>query len=70
VVCEFDSSDEFTIFTREHAGPVLQKMLAGETNERREEIFKAISKAAEKYTDRTTGNVRFENEAILIDGRK
>ena len=45
-------------------------MLAGETNERRGEIFKAISKAAEKYTDRTTGNVRFENEAILIVGRK
>lgn len=70
VVFEFDSSDEFTTFTREHAGPVLQKMLAGETNERRGEIFKAISKAAEKYTDRTTGNVRFENEAILIVGRK
>jgi enediyne biosynthesis protein CalE5 len=70
VVYEFESSDEFTTFTIEHAGHVLQKMLAAETNERRGEIFKAISKAAEKYADRTTGNVRFENEAILIVGRK
>jgi enediyne biosynthesis protein CalE5 len=70
VVFEFDSSDEFTTFTFEHAGPVLQKMLGGETNKRRGEILKAISKAADKYADRTTGNVRFENEAILIVGRK
>jgi len=70
VVYEFDSSDQFTTFTSEHAGPVLQKMLAAETNERRAEILKAISKAAEKYADKITGNVRFENEAILIVGRK
>ena len=70
VVYEFDSSDQFTTFTSEHAGPVLQKMLAAETNERRVEILKAVSKAAEKYADRITGNVRFENEAILIVGRK
>ena len=30
----------------------------------------AISKAAEKYADNTTGKVRMENEAILIVGRK
>jgi len=70
VVYEFDSSDQFTTFTSEHAGPVLQKMLAAETNERRVEILKAVSKAAEKYADRITGNVRFENETILIVGRK
>jgi len=44
-------------------------MLAGETNERREKIVKAISKASEKYAD-STGKVRFENEAILIVGKK
>lgn len=70
MVFEFESSDEFTTFTIEHAGPVLQKMLASEPNKRRGEIMRAISKAAEKYADRTTGNVRFENEAILIVGRK
>ena len=70
VVFDFDSSDDFTTFSIEHGGPALQKMLADQTNERREEIFKAISKAAEKYADNTTGKIRFENEAILIVGRK
>ena len=67
---DFDSPDDYTTFTIEHGGPVLQKMLSGQTNERRKEIFKAINKAAEKYADNTTGKVRFENEAILIVGRK
>jgi hypothetical protein len=47
----------------------IKKILAGETNERREQIVKAISKGSEKYGD-STGKVRFENEAILIVGRK
>jgi hypothetical protein len=67
---DFDSPDDYTTFTIEHGGPVLQKMLSGQTNERRKEIFKAINKAAEKYADNTTGKVRMENEAILIVGRK
>jgi len=70
VFFDFDSPDDYTTFTIEHGGPVLQKMLSGQTNERRKEILKAISKAAEKYGDNTTGKVRFENEAILIVGRK
>jgi enediyne biosynthesis protein CalE5 len=70
VAFDFDSPDDFTTFTIEHGGPVLQKMLAGQTDERRKEILKAISKAAEKYADNTTGKVRFENEAILIVGKK
>jgi hypothetical protein len=70
VIFDFDSSDDFTTFSIEHGGPTLQKMLAGQTNERKEEIFKAISKAAEKYADNTTGKAKLENEAILIVGRK
>jgi ubiquinone/menaquinone biosynthesis C-methylase UbiE len=69
VVSNFDSSDDFTAFTIDHGGPALQKVLAGETNERREQIEKAISKGSEKYAD-STGKVRFENEAIVIVGRK
>jgi hypothetical protein len=34
------------------------------------EIIKAITEAAKKYADTNTGVVRFENEAILIVGRK
>ena len=67
---EYDSPSDFTTFTIEHGGPVLQKMLVGQTDERRKEISNAISKAAEKYVDYTTEKVRFENEAILIVGRK
>jgi len=69
MVCDFDSTDDFTTFTIDHGGPALQKMLAGETNERREKIVKVISKGSEKYAD-STGKVRFENEAILIVGIK
>jgi ubiquinone/menaquinone biosynthesis C-methylase UbiE len=69
VVCDFDSTDDFTSFTIDHGGPALQKILAGETNERREQILKAISKGSEKYAV-STGKVRFENEAILIVGKK
>jgi ubiquinone/menaquinone biosynthesis C-methylase UbiE len=69
VVCDFDSSDDFTTFTIDHGGPALQKALAGETNERRQQIVKEISKGSEKYAD-STGKIRFENEAILIVGRK
>jgi ubiquinone/menaquinone biosynthesis C-methylase UbiE len=69
VVSDFDSSDDFTTFTIDHGGPALQKVLAGETNERRQQIQKAISKGSEKFVD-STGKVRFENEAIVIVGRK
>lgn len=70
VTFDFDSPDDFTAFTVEHGGPALKKLVAGQTNERRKEILEAISKAAEKYADNTTGKVRFENETILIVGSK
>ncbi|MDW0198939.1 MAG: methyltransferase domain-containing protein, partial [Nitrososphaeraceae archaeon] len=69
VVSDFDSSDDFTAFTIDHGGPALQNVLAGKTNVRRQQIEKAISKGSEKYAD-STGKVRFENEAIVIVGRK
>ena len=69
VVSDFDSSDDFTAFTIDHGGPALQKVLAGETNERRQQIKNAISKGSEKFAN-STGKVSFENEAIVIVGRK
>jgi len=69
VVSDFESSDDFAAFTIDHGGPALQKVLAGETNERRQQIENAISKGSEKYAD-STGKVSFENEAIVIVGRK
>jgi hypothetical protein len=70
VTFDFDSPDDFTAFTVEHGGPALQKLIAGQITERRKEILRVISKAAEKYVDDTTGKVKFENETILIVGRK
>jgi hypothetical protein len=45
-------------------------LLTNETQERRKEILKAVTEAAGKYTDNNTGKARFENEAILIVGKK
>jgi len=69
VVSDFDSPDDFAAFTIDHGGPALQKALKGETNGRRQQIAKAISKGSKNYAD-STGKIRFENEAILIVGRK
>jgi hypothetical protein len=32
--------------------------------------LKAVTEAAKKYVDKNTGKVKFENEAILIVGKK
>jgi hypothetical protein len=65
---DFDSPEDFTTFTSETAGP-LQKILASQTNKRKGEILKTVTEAA-KYIDNKAGKVRFENEAILIVGKK
>jgi NADP-dependent 3-hydroxy acid dehydrogenase YdfG len=48
----------------------LQKILTNQTNKRKVEILKAVTPAARRYTDNNEGKVRFENEAILIAGKK
>ena len=59
----------FTAFTSETAGP-LQKIIANQTTKKKDEILKTITDAARKYADDNAGKVRFENEAILIVGKK
>ena len=66
---DFNSPEDFTTFTSETAGP-LQKMLANQTSERKKEILKTVTEGAKKYADKNTGIVKFENEAILIVGKK
>lgn len=68
ITLDFESADEFTDFVLETAGPV-QTVLANQTHKRRGEILKAITEAARKYAN-STGNVRFDNEAILIVSKK
>lgn len=65
----FNSPDDFTAFTSESSGPLL-KMLAYQTSERKKEILRAVTEVAKKYVDKNTGQVSFENEAILIVGKK
>lgn len=69
VYFDFDSPEDFTTFTSETAGP-LQKILANQTNKIKGEILKTVTEAARKYIDNKAGKVRFENEAILIVGKK
>ena len=66
---DFDSLEDYTTFTSETIGP-LQKVLANQTSERKKEILKVVTEAAEEYADKNTGIVSFVNEAILIVGKK
>jgi len=68
ITLDFESAYEFTNFVLETAGPV-QTVLANQTQKRRGEILKAITEAAKKYAN-STGNVRFDNEAMLIVSKK
>jgi hypothetical protein len=69
VYFDFDSPEGFTTFTSETAGP-LQKILANQTNKIKGEILKTVTEAARKYVDNKAGKVKFENETILIVGKK
>jgi hypothetical protein len=68
ITLDFESADEFTNFVLETSGSV-QTTLAIQTHEIRRELIKAITEAAKKYAN-NTGNVSFDNEAILIVGSK
>jgi ubiquinone/menaquinone biosynthesis C-methylase UbiE len=69
VTFEFGSAEIYTSCILETSAS-LHALLANETQERRKEILKAVTEAARKYIDNNTGKVRFENEAILIVGKK
>ena len=69
VAFDFNSPQDFTAFTSETVGP-LQKVLASQTRERKEEILNAVTEAANKHVDTNTGIVKLENEAILVVGKK
>jgi ubiquinone/menaquinone biosynthesis C-methylase UbiE len=69
VTFSFDSAEAYTSFVYETAAPI-RRMLADQTQERREEILKAITKLARKYADNNTGAVKTNNEAICVVGKK
>ena len=65
---DFESSGVFTNYVFETSG-IFQTILANQTHEKKEEILKAINEAAKEYAD-STGKVTFDNETILIVGKK
>jgi len=68
VTFDFESSEAYSSFVHETAGP-LQKMLSNESPERRQKILEAVSESARKFAD-NSGTVKFSNDAICIIGKK
>lgn len=50
--------------------PGLHATLSNQTEERRKEILGAVTEAARKYADKSSGAVKLSNEAICIVGKK
>ncbi len=69
VTFDFVSADAYANYVYETAGP-LQAILANVTQERKEEILKAVTEAARKYADNSTGSIKISNEAVYIMERK
>jgi len=70
VTFEFDSAEDYTKFNQDIVAPI-RVMLANETDERKEEIWRAVTDQAKRlYADHDNGHVKFINEAICIVGRK
>lgn len=68
VTFDFGSSEAYSSFVHETAGP-LQEMLSNESPERRQKILEAVSESARKFAD-NIGTVKFSNDAICIIGNK
>jgi ubiquinone/menaquinone biosynthesis C-methylase UbiE len=69
VTFNFDSAESYTDYVYETAAP-LQALLANQTQERREEILKAITESAREYAKKNTGSMRLSNEVICVVGIK
>jgi len=76
VTFEFPSAKDYTDFARQIIAPI-HNLLANESEERKEEIWKAVTEeAARRYcvddnnNNNPGGLVRMDNECIVIVGRK
>jgi ubiquinone/menaquinone biosynthesis C-methylase UbiE len=68
VIFTFSSPEEYTQFNQAIAAPI-NAMLADQSQERKEEIWKAVTESASRYID-DTGNVNLDNESICICAKK
>ena len=70
VVFEFNSAEEYTEFNQDIVAPV-RTMLANETEERKQEIWNAVTnQAKQRFVEKDTGRIKLDNEAICIVGSK
>lgn len=69
VAFEFDTAEVYTHFTKDIAAPVLA-MLADQTLDRREKIWKVVTEAAAKHLKNNKDSIVIDNEAIYIVGKK
>jgi ubiquinone/menaquinone biosynthesis C-methylase UbiE len=64
VIFTFSSAEEYTQFNQAIAAPI-NAMLADQTQERKKEIWDAVTESASRYVD-DTGNVKLDNESICM----
>jgi ubiquinone/menaquinone biosynthesis C-methylase UbiE len=69
VIFTFSSAEEYTQFNQAIAAPI-NAMLADQSQERKKEIWEAVTESASRYVDDNTGNVKLNNESICICAAK
>lgn len=69
VTFEFDTAEVYTYFTKDIVAPVLA-MLADQTLDHKEKIWKAVTEAEAKYVKNNKDSIVLDKEAICIVGKK
>jgi ubiquinone/menaquinone biosynthesis C-methylase UbiE len=65
---EFASAEEYTQFHKD-VSPPIHAMLANQTQERKEEIWKVVTEEARRqYTEKDTGSLKMDNDVICVVG--
>ena len=68
VIFTYSSSEDYTHFHKAILAPA-HTLLADQTQERKEEVWNAVTEAVKKYAD-NTGSVKLYNEVICFSGTK
>jgi ubiquinone/menaquinone biosynthesis C-methylase UbiE len=69
VTCSFNSPQEYTRLHQTISVPI-RVMLADQTQERKVEIWNAVTAEMTRYTNSSTGCVSLDNETICVSGTK
>jgi ubiquinone/menaquinone biosynthesis C-methylase UbiE len=69
VTFRFSSPEEFTSFHQAINAPI-KMMMSGQSADRQQEIWNAVTDAARKYADVSTGTVDLQNEVIYVAAKR